>query len=263
MSHMGWNLVVRFLPYYLLGLAASQALTYGRNPFLRAERFHLLKIEIMLRALTFLVWPRKLKFKVTSKSVTGANHRFSVLAQIKSQIVIGGLCAAGVVWAISSWLLDAPWALAGLSLVLTSVWAAINAGMVGSLVHSVMKRHHRRENYRFEVGIPLAATIGSRTENVMTSDMSASGVGWISYRWYGVGQRVHLALHPGESSPVIELDATVTACRREFTGFRVGAEFSGIDPETERRVVLMLFQEIAPNRVSAPVAISAETPIAA
>jgi hypothetical protein len=93
--------------------------------------------------------------------------------------------------------------------------------------------------------------------------MSASGVGWISYRWYGVGQRVHLALHPGESSPVIELDATVTACRREFTGFRVGAEFSGIDPETERRVVLMLFQEIAPNRVSAPVAISAETPIAA
>jgi cellulose synthase (UDP-forming) len=250
MTHMGWGLLFRFLPYYLLGLATSHALTRGSNPFLRAERFHLLKIAIMLRALSFLAWPRKLKFKVTSKSVTGDARRLPVLRQIKGQIVVGGACVVGVIWGATSWFFDAPWSLPGLSLLLTIAWATVNAGLLGSLVRSLLKRRHRRQNYRFQVQLPLVAKMGSRTETVTTSDLSPTGVGWTASRWYGLGQRVKLTLLPVSSSTPIELDATVTACRLAGAGFKVGAEFVDIDAEAERRVVLMLFQEVAPTSVS-------------
>jgi cellulose synthase (UDP-forming) len=100
MTNMGWNLILRFAPYYILGRLATQRLARGSNPILRSEGFFLLKMEVMLRAMTMLLWPRELKFKVTSKSASGDGHRLFVLWHIRTQVSVGALCTIAALWGV-------------------------------------------------------------------------------------------------------------------------------------------------------------------
>jgi len=248
MTNMGWNLLYRFAPYYFLGLFATQRLTGGSNPMFRAERFHLLKMEIMLRALTSLVWPRKLKFVVTPKSASGDDHRLHVLRHVRFQLAAGIICAAAAIWGAVSWALGAPWALSGVSLLITIGWAGVNAGMVGLLVRSILRRHHRRGVYRFEVAVPLRVKRGRRWLETTTADVSTAGVGFDSDTWFEAGQKVDLVFSPESASP-IAARGHISSCRRAGDHFRVGAEFERLSADDERRLVLMLFQGVAPAKV--------------
>ncbi len=248
MTNMGWNFLFRFVPYYLLGVLATRMLTEGTNPYLRAERFHVLKIEIMLRALTLLVFPRKLKFKVTPKSAGGGESRWAVLRLIRTQLIAGALCTVSAVWAVASWLGGAAWALSGVSLVVTIGWAAFNAGIVGLLARSVLRRHHRRQMYRFAVQVPVVIRQGRRQQHTETLDLSTTGMGWRSPSWYARGSRVSVEIQaPGGGA--IPATAVVTLCQADGPGFRVGAEFTGLSAESERRLILLLFQRLAPETV--------------
>lgn len=252
MTNMGWNFIFRFVPYYLLGVLATRLLTGGTNPYLRAERFHVLKIEIMLRAMSLLVVPRKLKFKVTPKSAGDDESRWAVLRHLRTQLIVGGLCAASAVWGMVSWLLGAAWALTGVSLFVTIAWAGFNAGLIGLLARSVLRRHHRRQVYRFPVHVPVVVRQGRRQQKAETLDLSTTGLGWRSPGWYARGTRVRLEIQPPAGGP-ITATATITLCRSEGSaGFRVGAEFSDLPAVAERQLILLLFQGLAPDTVHTP-----------
>ncbi len=251
MTNMGWNLILRFAPYYILGMLATQRLAHGSNPILRSEGFFLLKMEVMLRAMTMLVWPRELKFKVTSKSASGDGHRLFVLWQIRTQVTLGALCAIAALWGAASWAFGAPWALSGMSLLVTIAWASANAGLVALLIRSVLNRHHRREVYRFEVTIPVVVTTARRKNSAKTVDVSTRGFGWNSGPWYAVGQQVEVELHP-PSADAIQARAAVTSCIKVDGHFRVGAEFREMTPQTEKQLVMALFHEVAPGQLSIP-----------
>jgi hypothetical protein len=47
----------------------------------------------------------------------------------------------------------------------------------------------------------------------------------------------------------IPATAVVTRCQADGPGFRVGAEFTGLSAESERRLILLLFQRLAPETV--------------
>lgn len=261
MNHMGWNLLFRFAPYYLLGTTATILLTGGTNPFLHSERFHLVKMEIMFRALTSLVWPRKLKFKVTAKGASETDSRFRALKLVKFQLALGGLCLVSAVWAISSAIIGAPWRLSFLALVMTAVWAVINAGMVASLAGTVLRRHHRRSVYRFPVDVPLSVTIAGTTASVTARDISALGIGWQSLGAVAPGCVVHSCLEPG-AGPAIEADLRVTSCRPGGDGlFDIGAEITSLSPESQRALVLFLFQTVAPQSLGQNVPQAESEPI--
>jgi len=261
MTNMGWNLLFRFAPFYLFGMLVTQRLTQGTNPIFRAERFHILKLEIMLRAMSFLFWPRKLKFKVTSKSTTGAQSRWGIVRHIRFQVIAGVTSALAAVWGTLAWLFEAPWALTGISLAVTVAWAAINAGLVADLVRSVLVRRHRREVYRFEVAIPMSVSTGARTTLVETVDLSTTGVAWASARWVPVGKQLRVDI--GEGPMAVETLVKVVACRAAGVDYRVGAEFVDLSAENERRLVLMLFKSREPRMVAAPDAPRKLEPLAA
>ncbi|HQW51205.1 MAG TPA: glycosyltransferase [Tepidiformaceae bacterium] len=249
MTDMGWNFLFRFLPYYLLGMLATRLLTGGTNPYLRAERFHVLKIEIMLRAISLLVVPRKLKFKVTPKSASEDESRWAVLRHLRTQIFVGGFCLVAAIWGLASWLLGASWALTGVSLLVTIGWAGFNAGLIGLLARSVLRRQHRRQVYRFPVQVPIVVKHGRRQQETETVDLSTAGLGWHSPTWYERGTGVTIEIQPANGQ-AIPVRATITLCRAEGTaGFRVGAEFTGIPADVERQLILMLYQGLAPGTV--------------
>ena len=88
----------------------------------QSERFHLLKMWIMLRAIGSAVWPGKLAFNVTQKDGEGADRRLRDLALIRWQLVAGSLCIAAAAWAVST-LVFTEWNrnLTGASLAITLV----------------------------------------------------------------------------------------------------------------------------------------------
>ncbi len=248
MTHLGWGLLARFVPCYLLGILATRMLTAGTNPYLESERYSFLKIEIMLRALTSFVWPRKLQFKVTPKGANENDDRVGVLRLIRSQLVAGAICSAAAIWAIVSWTMDAPWALSGMGLLFSLPWALANVGFLVTLVRSLLRRHHRRDVYRFAVDMPMAITTADSSTVVRTIDLSTSGVGWQSDRPYQPGSELTVLLRP--STPVsCQVRAAVMSCHPSAAGYRIGAEFRDLSPENERWLILFLFQTSAPRLV--------------
>jgi c-di-GMP-binding flagellar brake protein YcgR len=119
----------------------------------------------------------------------------------------------------------------------------------------VLQRHHRRDVFRFALDLPLTVSIGSVEAQARTTDVSASGLGWISERWYGEGQKVQVSLRTRSSELPIVSTADVAVCRRISPGkFKVGAVFTDMSAESERRLILTLFQAVAPTSVSLPAA---------
>ncbi len=247
MENMGWNLVVRFGPYYLLGVLATMTLTGGTNPYFQAERFHLLKLWIMLQALTTVLVPRKLQFKVTPKGASGSAG-ISSLKIIRYQIGLGVLSALAVAWAFAGIALDAPWQLTGLSFVLTVAWAVFNAGLVFIVARSILVRRHRREVYRFDVDLPMRVSDDGREVLSRAKDFSALGVGWESPVAFETGQ--DLVCQVRTENGWIELPVKVTMCTARDGRFRVGGEFHDLSSVASAALIIMLFQKIAPHSLT-------------
>jgi hypothetical protein len=89
---------------------------------------------------------------------------------------------------------------------------------------------------------------GGRSFDTNTADVSTTGVGFESDQWFELGQNVEVVISPNSPSRVVA-NARITSCRKAAGGFRVGAEFVGFGRDSERRLVLMLFQGVAPEKV--------------
>lgn len=246
MQNMGWNLLWRFGPYYLLGMLATRALTGQANPYFQAERFHLLKMWIMIQALAAAVWPGKLSFKVTQKDGDPADHRLRDLSLIRWQLVAGGLCVLAAIWAISA-IAFTGWDrnLTGASLAITLAWALFNAGMVVAVMRWVWRRPHRRAVYRFPLDQPVLLSAGGEREVARLVDISGLGVGWKSSAKVQAGEKVALRISAGLQS-YLEVDVEVTSCRPIWNGYRCAATFENLNDEGRRTLLLFLYQQLAP-----------------
>ena len=244
LKNVGWDVLSVVVAFWIFGVLTSRLLTLGRNPYLEAERYHLLKLTIMLKALLTSVWHRPLKFKVTPKAGDGKDHLATELYHIGPQLVVGGLSATAAVWAAIGYLAGAPWELSGGSLLVTSAWAVFNAGLVLSLAHTVLRRHHRRALYRFQVELPGSLSSEHGHGIVRIVDLSALGVGWESALDIPRGATAVLQFAAGEA----HVTAAVRIQGRRYVGgtFRYGGEFVGLDNGVQRDLVLFLYQQHAP-----------------
>jgi cellulose synthase (UDP-forming) len=246
MTNMGWNLLYRFVPYWLLGVIASRLLTGGTNPYFQSERFHLAKMMIALQATAALVWPGELKFKVTPKSGDGHDHRLANLRLIRWQVGAGIASVAAVIWASVSFWGGAAWQLTGFSLLITTAWALYNAGMIASLARSILQRPHRRHLYRFGIDLRAFVSNGKVSAPARIDDLSSIGAGWISPLAIGSGEVLKVRFEIGESTPV-EAQVRIVSVRRHGQGFRYGSEFVDLPEDARRRLVLFLYQQHAPT----------------
>ncbi|MGK2964393.1 MAG: glycosyltransferase [Tepidiformaceae bacterium] len=249
MTNMGWNLLYRFLPYWLLGILATRLLTGGSNPYLQSERFHLLKLWIMLRACSTALWPRKLRFQVTPKSGTGVDHPAWNLRLIRWQLVVGVVSVAAASWAALAYWLDVSWKLTGPSLAMTAAWALFNAGMIAMLARSIAVRHHRRHVYRFPVVLPATFTYGRQRVLGTIVDLSGLGIGWESEVGLRRGSEVSVRVEL-DGDTAIRTRIRVLSTREVAGGFRHGGSFVALSERDRRNLILFLYQQHAPEMLT-------------
>ena len=249
MTNMGWNLLYRFVPYYALGVITNRLLTAGTNPYFQSERFHFAKMTIAVKAMASLVWPGELKFSVTPKSGDGHDHRFANLRLIRWQIVAGIASLVAVIWATAGYETGAVWALSGVSLAVTIVWALYNAGMIASLARTIMRRHHRRQLYRFGVDLRAVVSNGAISAPARVEDLSGLGVGFISPLALQRGAVVDLRFELA-AGQFVGAQVKVGTARSHGAGFRYGAEFVVLSEQARRSLVLFLYQQHAPTHFS-------------
>lgn len=248
MHTTGEELLWHFLPYYASGVVATRLLARGTLPYWPSHRFHYLKLGIMLRALSALIWPRKLKFKVTPK-VGSEQSLYLELRHLKLQIGLGVASLVAAAWAIAWWAAGATWQLQGAGLWVTVGWAAFNAALAFSAVRWATRRPHRREMYRFPLDVPVAVAVGGVEAIGRTRDLSAGGLGFWLPRPVERGARgvATLILGNGER---LRLPLEVRAVRGAADGgVFVGAEFLPMENETRKALVTFLFHEVAPRHV--------------
>lgn len=246
MRHLGWLFLLAFAVYWAIGVYASRLLTAGRNPYFESERYHLLKLGIMLSATLTLMFPSGLKFKVTPKSGDGRDHRLEDLRFIRVPLAIGLLSLLAIGWAGASWLTGARWQLQGWPLVVTAGWAVMNAGLVASLARSVLQKHHRRQAYRFSVDVAASVEFGDACGAGRVRDVSVVGLGFTTGLELSRGDEVRLWVRPPENEPV-SLVAEVLSVGRAEDGYRYGAEFRSFAPGARERLILWLYQQHAPG----------------
>ncbi len=251
MTNMGWNLLVRFLPYYALGVVANRLLTCGTNPYFQSERFHFAKMTVALKAMAALVWPGELKFRVTPKSGDGRDHHWNNLRLIRWQIAAGIASIAAALWAAVAFLTGAAWELSGVSLGITAAWALYNAGMIASLTQVILRRHHRRQLYRFGVDLRAAVTNGIVSAPARVEDLSSIGAGLITPLDVNAGVALDMRFQVREDQWV-QARARVTARRPHGTGFRYGCSFVELPEDARRQLVLFLYQQHAPALFARP-----------
>jgi len=112
--------------------------------------------------------------------------------------------------------------------------------MTTTLTKAAERRRHYRVSLKMGVQcVRLDPHEGDVIDRVHMVDLSRSGVGAVSDRWYYPGQRVVVCLPPLGTSGKRQMSATVRRCRADREkGYRIGLEFdctsvgnfSGIDP---------------------------------
>jgi cellulose synthase (UDP-forming) len=244
MRSVGWEALTLVFSFWALGVLTSRLLSQGRNPYLEAERYHLLKLTVMLQACVTYFWPRPLQFNVTPKAGDGSDHFGSSLSLILVQLTIGWLSTLAVGWAAFAYWAGAPWGLAGEPLLVTAGWALLNAGLVALLTRSILQHHHRRKVYRFAVETSGVIEAGELSGPARIVDLSAVGAGWESPVPIAPGQSATLRFSLGGEE--IAAQVTVQSRRYDGAGFRYGAEFAAISDEDARRLILFLYQRHAP-----------------
>lgn len=247
MTNMGWNLLFRFLPYWLLGILAGRLLTGGRNPYFESERFHVAKMTIAFQAMSTLIWPGELKFKVTPKTGDNDDHRYANLKLIRWQVTAGIASIAAVVWAAMGFWTGAVWQLTGVSLLITAGWALYNAGMVASLSRAILLRRHRRHIYRFGIDLRAFISHDETSAPARIDDLSSIGAGWITPLPSAPGDIVRVRFATETSEVPVEAVARVVSVRPHGMGHRCGVEFVELSEDARRRLVLFLYQHHAPT----------------
>jgi cellulose synthase (UDP-forming) len=246
MRQMGWALLFGFVPYWTLGLVATKALTRGTTPLVLNERFYVLKMGIMWKAVAGLFLPGSVKFHVTPKSGSAEDSRFRSLQLLRTQIAIGALSVVALVWALFGLLMGAPWKLHGIDLAVTSVWTLLNAGLVTWLASVVTRRHHRRAVYRFATDVPGWSEQDSRTWTLRTTDLSALGVGWVGGPRRQLGDTLDIVLAPPGAAR-IRACVKVMAVRRDGDVAHYGGEFLVLEAGAQYALILFLYQLHAPG----------------
>ena len=174
------DFVLRWVPYFLISIAASVAGGRGHFRYFQTEKYSILKMLIFIQSTATLFTRKPLKFVVTPKgagsAVYGAERRSLV-----SYFILQAALTAAVIYGlirIFSW--DA--GLPGMEAMVVIVsWALYNSFIVLGGISDVLGRSHERLQARFPVDThgELARRLDAIPfARVHVRDLSISGVGF-------------------------------------------------------------------------------------
>lgn len=237
-----------FLPYLGLNLLATVALQGGLSGFLLTERYNLIKLGAMMRALSGLV-QRRAQFRVTPKARSDAATPRRVLPYLVLESLLGLAIVGGVIRILSAPGLFEFWAYA-----VNVVFALFFLYLLVPVVVLALTRREFRTNYRF----PKRLDLPVRFRLLGASDSAWGETYARNLNRFGLSITLDLGL-PRDTQMELELrlpDRAVHAVgsvrwnsrfqNRGAARFANGLRFDKIDLEDQDAIARHLFWEIAP-----------------
>jgi cellulose synthase (UDP-forming) len=256
MDTFGWNFLLHFAPYFVLGQLANSLLGRGHARYFDTERFNLLKAFAFVRASLGLFVPRKLGFQVTRK--TQLTERTKELLGAVPHILLLYVTLGSLAWAAGRIYIGSLSPRQEFALELTAIWAVYNAGIIGLAVRSVVSRSHRRKQYRFEARAPIAVTQigvpGTAPFEATTLDITLDGLSFHHERPLPAGQQVRVAIRVPAGRELTATAIVMSSRAIEIAGMpahRVGVRFVEITDADRDVLSLYLFSEVAMPHVEA------------
>jgi cellulose synthase (UDP-forming) len=186
--------VLRFIPYFALGMLANIALGRGRFRPLETERYNLLKMITFIQASLALLGLEPKSFKVTPKS---ASKGLSAITQLVwpyyvligvllLSMLIGGLRLAGLFGGAGA---------NTAALMISEGWAIYNLCIIVGGVRSVLQHVTRRNTYRFPVHVPVTVYTKNSSLTGITTNMHEQGLALLLSGPLAEGASVQVMMH--------------------------------------------------------------------
>jgi len=238
-----------FVPALALNLVATISLQGGINGFVLTERYNLIKLGSMLRALSGLV-RRQAQFKVTPKSKSGAATVRQVLPYLVAVALLGFSVVAGGFRILNA---DGPnelWAYA-----ITVGFALFFLYLLVPVVALAFKRRELRTNYRFpeRLDLPLRVrmTGSGNTAWIESYARNLNRFGLSITLDTGLVRHTDVDLEIRLPDRVVHAVASVRWANRlvlvKGTRFANGLRFDRISQDDQDAIARHLFWEIAPR----------------
>ncbi len=185
-------LLIRFLPYFLLGQVANVALGRGYFKVLETDRFNLLKMTTFIKATFVLLGFDPKSFKVTPKA---ASQKDAVTTLLRPYYVLMGILIFGmVVGALRLAGLFGPLANSG-AFWMSEVWTLYNLWLMHRGVRSAVKHITKRNTYRFPVRVPVTILAGKQRLSGVTANLHAQGIAMLTDKALPQTDQVRVLIH--------------------------------------------------------------------
>lgn len=167
--------VIRFFPYFALGMLANIALGRGRFRPLQTEEFNLLKMATFVKASFALVGLEPKSFKVTPKAASQGLRSltplvwpyYALIAVILASMAVGGLRLAGLFGNLGA---------NTAALAASEGWAVYNILIIAGGVRAVLLHVTRRNTYRFPVSVVATVWTGTHSITGQTANLHEQGL---------------------------------------------------------------------------------------
>jgi cellulose synthase (UDP-forming) len=238
-----------FLPYLFTSLGAAIVVQKGLRPFLNTERYNLIKLGAMLRAISGLR-TRKASFKVTPKARSAAAGWLSVTPYVGLLVLLAVGAAAGVGRAITATGSFERWGFG-----VNAFFAVFYFFLLAPVVALAMRRRELRVAYRFPrqletpVRYRLADLKNAAWPEAYARNMNRFGLSITIDSPFPIGTSLDLRI----SLPEREISAV--AAVRWLSAFDIdgkkryahGLRFDRIDAADQDAIVLYLMWDVAPR----------------
>ena len=205
----GWVFLCWFAPFFLLSIAAFEEMSRGYGNIVMTEQYNFARFAAFAWAtLGLLMGPRK--FRVTNKSMSQRQQAF---LQVLPQWALMGLSVAAVLWGSWQWY-HGPY-LPVYAFWFNLAWVVVNLVCGIGLMRHIARteRYHQRNEYRFDVPLPLAVggwgedahSLAQRKPSLTIDNISSDGCHVNGLFPWGVrpGQSLAGLVHmPGGVQPV-------------------------------------------------------------
>ena len=254
------DFALHWIPYAALGMATNFALGRGRFALWPVERYNVLKMFTFIGAMTALVWPKGLRFRVTPKQFQG-DMRSRDRRWVIPHAVALAVTTAAITLGLFTTVRHLPQATGQRDIVLLAIpWALVIAGMLAAAIVGVVKRLYQRGAYRFPAQFPAQIAVDDERITAIARDMSR----------YGVGLSVTVCVPVGSIAPVtlflpdgpLTVEAEVVHRHRHAAGDQsLGLRFRGLTDDDARRIVSYLYVTL-PRAATRGVPVPAFQPVA-
>lgn len=235
------SFLIRWIPYYLLGMISSIALGRGSYKYFEIEKYNFLKIFTFIKATFILIFPKELVFKVTPKNVDNS-LKFQDRQKLRGFYVVFGIALFSVIIGVGNLFLEITASYTLRSPVAAAFfWSAFNMFLMIYSISGVIKIKYKRKSYRFPFNI--FAEIKSSGKIVMSGivmDLSYSGMKISVSENTGLSEDLEVHLYFTEKPLVLKCKSNYKQKLKDDS-YLLGIEFGQMDLEERKELLGFLF----------------------